>query len=144
MSRFWLPLLFAGAVAAQQQAGNDQVGKDKQAQKAGEQKEQLPPEEDEAAKTQTYSFNPLKSKKDVSVGDFYLKTRKDAKAAATRYRSATRWNDSNAEAWLKLGEMCERPDVGGRDEAKQAYEKYLELAPEAKNAAEVKKRLARL
>jgi len=106
--------------------------------------EQLPPEEDAAAKAELYSFNPLKSKKDVTVGDFYLKSRKDAKAAATRYRSATKWNEANAEAWLKLGEMDERGDVGNRAEAKTAYRKYLELAPDAKNAPDVKKRLAKL
>ena len=106
--------------------------------------EQLPPEEDAAAKAELYGFNPLKSKKDVTVGDFYLKTRKDAKAAATRYRSATKWNEGNAEAWLKLGEMDERGDVGNRGEAKLAYRKYLELAPDAKNAVEVKRRLAKL
>lgn len=110
--------------------------------KPQQQQTDLPPEEDEAAKPEHYSFNPLKSKNDVKVGDFYLKTKKDARAAAGRYRSATRWNPSNPEAWLKLGEMDARSDVANKDEAKQAFEKYLELAPEAKNAPDVKKKLA--
>lgn len=115
-----------------------------QQQATPEEKEQLPPEEDEAAKGEQYSFNPLKSKKDVSVGDFYLKSKKDARAAANRYRSATKWNENNAEAWLKLAEMDARPDVANRDEAKAAYLKYLELAPAAKNAGEVRRKLASL
>ena len=128
MSRLWLVLALGGTIAAQ----------NKPVQKAEEpkaqQKEELPPEEDDAAKQQQFSFNPLKSKKDVTVGDFYLKTKKDARAAAQRYRWATKWNAGNAEAWLKLAQMDERSDVGNKEEAKQAYEKYLELAPDAKNA----------
>lgn len=109
-----------------------------------QQQEDLPPEENDAAKPKVYSFNPLQSQKDVKVGDFYLKTKRDARAAANRYREATHWNEGNAEAWLKLGDMDARSDVGNRAEAKQAYQKYLELAPDAKNAAEVKKKLEKL
>ena len=38
-----------------------------------------------------------------------------------RYTSATKWNDTNADAWLKLGEVAER--LKDNAKAKSAYEK---------------------
>jgi len=100
--------------------------------------DQLPPEEDKAKIQQQYSFNPLKSKKDVTVGEFYFK-KGDFKAAAGRFREATRWNDGNAEAWLRLGDAEDR--MKDSKAAQAAWKKYLELAPAAKNAAEIRKKL---
>ena len=54
-----------------------------------------------------YSFNPVQSKKEVTVGEFYFK-KGDFKAAAGRFREATKWNDGNAEAWLRLGDAEEK------------------------------------
>jgi len=102
---------------------------------------QLPPEEDTAAIPQQYTFNPLQSKKEVTVGEFYLK-KGDARAAANRFREATKWNDGNAEAWLKLAEAEEKNK--NVKSAREAYEKYLQVAPDAKNAADVKKKLDNL
>jgi tetratricopeptide (TPR) repeat protein len=99
---------------------------------------QLPPEEDKAKVQQQYSFNPLQSKKEVTVGEFYLK-KGDFKAAAGRFREATKWNDGNADAWLKLGDAEDK--MKDSKAAHEAWEKYLQLAPEAKNAAEVRKKL---
>ena len=95
-------------------------------------KEEVPPEEDTALTTTEYSFNPLQSTKDVNVGNQYYKNHK-YRAAEMRYTSATKWNDGNAEAWLKLGEVAER--LKDTDKARQAYQKYLGLASDAKNAA---------
>lgn len=103
--------------------------------------EQLPPEEDNAQKPKEYSFNPLQSKKEVTVGEFYVK-KGDFRAAATRFREATKWNDGNPDAWLHLGEAAEKNN--DFKEAREAYEKYLELTPAAKNAAEIKKRIGKL
>ncbi len=103
--------------------------------------EQLPPEEDVASVPQQYSFNPVRSKRDVEVGVFYFK-KGDWKAAALRFREATLWNEGNADAWLRLGETEEKR--GGAKAAKAAYTKYLELAGESKLAPEVKKRLEKL
>jgi tetratricopeptide (TPR) repeat protein len=102
----------------------------------------LPPDEDaaSAAANEKVAFNPVQSKF-VSVGDFYFK-KNDFKAATQRYRDATRYNDANAEAWLKLGEAEEKR--GSPKSARPAYEKYLQLAPNAKNASEIKKRLDKL
>jgi tetratricopeptide (TPR) repeat protein len=104
-------------------------------------KEEIPPEEDAALTTTEYSFNPLQSAKDVGVGNQYLKRGK-LRSAEMRYTSATKWNDGNAEAWLRLGEVAER--LKDTDKAKVAYEKYLELASDAKNAGDIKKRLQKL
>jgi tetratricopeptide (TPR) repeat protein len=102
----------------------------------------LPPDEDaSAAPKEKLAFNPVKSKRDVSVGDFYFK-KGDFKAAVLRYSEATQYNDANAEAWLRLGEAQEKRDLP--KDARTAYEKYLQLTPNAKNAAEIKKRVERL
>lgn len=99
--------------------------------------EQEPPEEDESAKPREYAFNPLQAAKELKVGDFYSK-KKSYKAAARRYLEATRWDPSSADAFLKLGEMREK--LNDADGAKEAYAKYVELAPDTKTAAALKKR----
>ena len=104
-------------------------------------KEEIPPEEDAALAPIEYSFNPLQSVKDVGVGNQYLKRGK-LRSAEMRYTSATKWNDGNAEAWLKLGEVAER--LRDTAKAKSAYERYLELASDAKNAKDIRKRLEKL
>src|SRR5215475_8937631 len=67
-------------------------------------KEEVPPEEDKSLSVDEYSFNPLQAQKDLTVGNFYLKQHK-FRAAETRFREATKWNDGFAEAWLRLGEV---------------------------------------
>jgi len=101
----------------------------------------LPPEEDKAKIKETYSFNPLQSKKDVTVGEEYFK-KGSFNAAASRFREATKWNDGNAEAWLRLGDA--EAKLKDMKAAREAWEKYLQLAPDAKNAAEVKKKLLKI
>ena len=64
------------------------------------------------------------------------------KAAAGRFREATKWNPNLPEAWLRLGEAEQKRK--NRQDAKAAYEKYLELQPGAKDAAEVRKKIASL
>ncbi len=103
---------------------------------------QLPPDEDKATPhAQQYAFNPVRSKKEVTVGEFYFK-KGDYRAAAGRFTEATNWNAGNAEAWLRLGEARER--MNDNKGAHEAYEKYLQLAPKAKSAEEVRKKLERL
>lgn len=104
-------------------------------------KAELPPEEDKSDIPQTFSFNPVESNAQVMKGDFYFH-KGNYVAAISRYDEATKWNDGNAEAWLRLGEAQEKkPNAKA---ARAAYEKYLELQPNGKNAAEIKKRIARL
>jgi tetratricopeptide (TPR) repeat protein len=102
----------------------------------------LPPDEDAANSAQeTYVFNPVKAKKDIEVGDQYFK-KGDYKAAVLRYRDATKWNEGSAPAWLALGKAEEKR--GQVNAARAAYEKYLQLAGNAKGAVEVQKKLEKL
>ena len=151
MSRWWIGFVAAGALFAQQNTPSDnsnrptlrrQEGQQQTQPKAGgPQTDELPPDEDVREAPKQYSFNPLQSKKEVTVGNFYFK-KGDFKAAAGRFREATKWNDGNAEAWLRLGEAEERRE--NPKAARDAYKKFLELQPDSKNAEEVKKRLEKL
>jgi tetratricopeptide (TPR) repeat protein len=104
-------------------------------------KGEMPPEEDKSDAPKTFSFNPVQSQREVTAGDFYFK-KGNYTAALSRYDEATKWNDGNATAWLRLGEAQEKK--ANVKAAREAYEKFLELAPDDKNAPEVKKRLAKL
>jgi len=115
---------------------------DKTSQKANSApnaQEQEPPEEDESLKPKEYAFNPLEAEHDLKVGLYYYKKGNYA-AAMARFREATRWNPSYAEAFLHLGETEEK--LKDKAKAHDAYAKYLELAPDAKDAEAVKKKLA--
>jgi len=104
-------------------------------------KEQIPPEEDKSIAPTEYSFNPLQAEKDLKVGNYYWKQGK-YRAAEARFREATRWNEGYGEAWLRLGEAAEK--LKDPKEAREAYSKYLEVASDAKNAGEIRKKLERL
>jgi len=114
---------------------------DEDAAKIPEGQQQFPEEEDKGAVKKEYSFNPVQSKKDVAVGEFYFR-KGDFKAAAGRFSEATKWNAGNAQAWLRLGETWEK--VRDSKSAREAYEKYLEVAADAKNAGQIKQRVERL
>jgi Tfp pilus assembly protein PilF len=138
----WLALTFAGVAAAQQDNGDRPTLRKPDAPETTQQGDvQLPPEEDASAVPKQYTFNPLQSKKEVTVGEFYLK-KGDARAAANRFLEATKWNDGNADAWLHLAEAQEKNKE--LKAAHTAYKKYLQLAPDAKNASEVRKKLDKL
>jgi tetratricopeptide (TPR) repeat protein len=132
----WLAALSLAFLASAQEPAQKQEPADKQ-----KQEEQIPPEEDEALKPKVYSFNPLQAEKELKIGNYYLK-KGSLRAAATRFREATRWNANLAEAWLRLGETEERQK--SYKAAAEAYSKYLELEPDAKNAADIRKKLDKL
>lgn len=102
------------------------------------QKEDEPPEEDEGLKQKEYSFNPLQAAKEMRAGAFYAK-KGNHKAAARRFREATKWDPTSAEAFLRLAQS----EVKLKDEnaSREAYAKYLELAPDAKNAESIRKKI---
>ena len=133
MSRRWIPLLAFAVVAGAQQAPQKKDSKPAQPVQ-----EQAPPEEDEALVPKEYSFNPLQASKEITAGNFYFK-KGNYRAAAHRFEEATKWDATNAQAFLRLGEAREKQH--DRKAASEAYAKYLEIAPDAKDAAEVKKRL---
>lgn len=102
--------------------------------------EQAPPEEDESLAPKEYSFNPMQAEKELRIGNYYFK-KGSYRAAAQRFQEATRWNANFADAYLRLAEADEkRKEWKG---AREAYSKYLELAPESKNAAAIRKKLER-
>jgi len=107
--------------------------------KPEQQQDQEPPEEDESIKPKTYSFNPLEAEKDLKVGLYYFK-KGNYKASTSRFREATLWNPTYAEAFLRLGESEEK--LKDKKAADEAYSKYLALSPDAKDAEAIKKKLA--
>jgi tetratricopeptide (TPR) repeat protein len=104
-----------------------------------QQQEQEPPEEDESLAPKTYSFNPLEADKDLKVGLYYYR-KGNYKAAMSRFREATLWNPTFAEAFLRLGESAEK--LKDKKIEHEAYEKYIALAPTEKQAEAIKKKLA--
>lgn len=102
--------------------------------------EQAPPEEDEAiTPPKEYSFNPLQAEKELRIGNYYFK-KGSYKAAANRFRESVKWNSGFAEAYLRLGDA----EVKLRDSktAREAYAKFVELAPDDKRAQALKKKIA--
>jgi tetratricopeptide (TPR) repeat protein len=132
----WISILIAALVGCMPLPGS--WHQKPQEPKQEQQQPVEPPEEDESHKVKEYEFNPLQASKELKIGQFYFK-KGSFKAAARRFEEAARWDPTSAEAFLRLGEALDRlKDEAG---AKQAYSKYLELAPDAKNAPAIKKRL---
>lgn len=100
-----------------------------------------PEEEDVGPKEREYVFNPIQAQTELRIGKDYFK-RGRSKAAALRFEEALKWNPQLAEAALKLGAAREK--LHDFKAATAAYNKYLELAPAAKNAADIRKRLDKL
>ena len=131
-------LLVTGIVFAQDQPTLKKRPSDSSKQQQTQ--EQEPPEEDESIAPKTYSFNPLEAEKDLKIGLYYFK-KGNYKASTSRFKEATLWNPSYAEAFLRLGESEEK--LKDEKAAEEAYKKYLALAPDGKEAEAVKKKLAR-
>jgi tetratricopeptide (TPR) repeat protein len=106
-----------------------------------QEKEQAPPEEDVALKPKEYSFNPLQAEKELKIGNYYFK-KGSYKAATDRFREATRWNANFPEAYVRLGEAEEKQKDWKA--AREAYEKFLQLAEDDKRSPEIRKKLAKL
>jgi len=98
-----------------------------------------PPEEDEALQPKVYALNPVQAKKEIVVGDQYLK-KANYNAAVRRYLEATRWDPGSAEAFLKLGTAYEKRREYGP--AREAYSKFLELGEDPKEKDLVRKKMA--
>jgi tetratricopeptide (TPR) repeat protein len=149
MSRWFLALLLVSVATAHGQAQSSsqhrqpppEKGLQKERPKDPEPKEAVPPEEDKALATEEYAFNPLQARKELQTGNYYFK-KGSYRAAAGRFREATKWNDGYAEAWLRLGEAEEKLKDGKA--ARQAYTKYLEIAVDARNAGDIRKKLEKL
>ena len=99
-----------------------------------------PDQEEESAEPE-YTFNPIQAQKELQIGDFYFK-KKSYRAAAGRYERAAKWQPDLAEAYYRLGETREK--LGENAAALAAFQKYMELSPSSRKAAEVKKKIAQL
>ena len=133
--RLAIGLLLTGILFAQ----DDKGLKTRPPDQSKPQQEQEPPEEDESIAPKTYSFNPLEAEKDLKVGSYYFK-KGNYKAAMSRFREATMWNPTYAEAFLRLGESEEK--LKDKKAAAEAYQKFVTLAPDDKQAEAIKKKLA--
>jgi len=71
----------------------------------------------------------------VEIGNVYLHKGK-LKGALSRFQEAVKDNPHYAPAYLGLGKVYER--MNEKQEALEAYERYLDELPSAKDAAEAK------
>ena len=88
-----------------------------------------------------HPWNPLKSMKDVEVGDYYFK-HKNYKAALDRYQEALYYKDNDAVASFRLA-VCEEK-LGDKAGARKYYEQYLKILPEGPFAKDAHAALDRL
>jgi tetratricopeptide (TPR) repeat protein len=89
-------------------------------------------------------YYPPPASKSVDIGNFYLK-KKNLKAALSRFEEAAKTDPHYAPAYLGLGRVYE--GIGLNRKALEAYQRYLDELPSAKDALEAKdvqKAVARL
>jgi tetratricopeptide (TPR) repeat protein len=89
-----------------------------------------------------HPWNPHKAAKDIEVGDYYFKERKNYRAAADRYREALLYKENDAVATFRLAVCLEKLDQP--DEALKEYEAYLKILPHGPQEAEAQKAIQRL
>jgi len=90
------------------------------------------------------AFASPSASKSVEIGDFYLK-RKKYKAAMSRFQEALNTDPHYAPAYRELGRVYEK--MGFWQKSLDAFQKYLDELPSAKDAREAKdihKAIARL
>jgi tetratricopeptide (TPR) repeat protein len=106
------------------------------------QKQQAQPAADKGDPVRRY-VSPS-AQKSVEVGDFYLR-RKKFSAALSRFQEALKTDPYYAPAYRELGKVYEK--MGFWQKSLDAYRKYLDELPSAKDAREAKsihKAIARL
>ena len=86
-----------------------------------------------------HDLKPERAKKEMKVGNFYLRKGKYT-AAVARFREALKWHPRLAAAYFKLGRAYEKR--GELRNALESYQKYLELEPKGKKAKKVRKAIA--
>jgi len=146
LAGLWMTAVGRAVAQEKEPEKQPQLQKRDQAKPETEAKPQTPaegqiPEEDDSLKPKEYTFNPLQAEKELRVGIFYFH-KGSYKAAVIRFREATRWNNNLAEAYLRLGEAEEKEKDWKA--AREAYEKYLQLAGEDKRTPEIRKKVGKL
>ncbi len=86
-------------------------------------------------------FDPLHAERSFNVGTFYLKLG-HLDAAIDRLQESARYEPSLAKPWKALGEAYEKKEAIAS--AIEAYKKYLQLQPDAPDAAKLQKHIAQL
>jgi tetratricopeptide (TPR) repeat protein len=89
-----------------------------------------------------HPWDPHKAAKDVEVGDFYFKVKKNYRAAEDRYREALLYKPNDATATFHLAQCLEKMDQP--DEARKEYESYLTVLPHGPEEKEARKAIQRL
>jgi tetratricopeptide (TPR) repeat protein len=89
-----------------------------------------------------HPWNPHKAAKDIEVGDYYFKARKNYRAAADRYREALLYKENDATATFRLAVCLEKMDQ--RNEALKEYESYLKILPHGPQSEDAQKAIQRL
>ena len=95
-----------------------------------------------AGVSEFHPWNPHKAAKDIEVGDYYFKERKNYRAAADRYREALFYKDNDAVATIRLAVCLEKLDQP--EEALKEYENYLKILPHGPQSEEAQKAIQRL
>lgn len=88
-----------------------------------------------------HAFNSHRAKKEMRVGNFYLK-KGNYTAAVARFREALKWHPRLKAAYLKLGRAYEKR--GELRNAVESFQKYLKLQPKGKKAKKARRAIARL
>ncbi len=87
------------------------------------------------ARSETKPYVPPPAWKSVEIANYYLKTKK-YRAALSRYQEAAQNDPYYAPAYLGLGKVYEK--IGLKRKALEAYRKYLDTLPSAKDAEDAK------
>jgi tetratricopeptide (TPR) repeat protein len=94
---------------------------------------------EEKDEEEIFTHNPEEAKKNVEVGDFYLK-KDNYKAAESRYRRAIKFNTEWPEAYEKLISVFERQE--DFESAIEVCYEFLDSNPSSKKAKEFEKLVA--
>jgi len=136
-------LLWPGAAQAQSSSSQDDSSSSKPPQKTkGKASQPAPPAAADGSDPVSRRINnSAPAQHDVEVGQYYVKKEK-YDAAIDRFKDATVLLPDFALPYKLMGEAYEKKKF--LPEALAAYQKFIEVAPNDKDADDVRKRVARL
>ena len=86
-------------------------------------------------------WDPLRAEKDLEVGKYYMK-KGDIDAAIDRFQDAAEAKPGYAIPYRFLGDAYEKK--GKKKPAVKAYQRYLDLYPQAEDGDKIRKRIEKL